>query len=431
MLYDLAFLLFVIFYLPTLIFKGKLHKGFLERFGEYDDAKEQALWKAKDTIWIQAVSVGEVALCKSLIPELRRKFPARSIVLSTITRTGNELAKKFFSKDVIVIYFPLDFSHTVRAVIRKIRPQLYIMIETEIWPNVLEELRLRHVRSILVNGRISDRSYGKYKIVRKFLSSALRGIDRFCMQSETDADRIRYLGAENDKVAVTGNMKFDTDASLDGKHGSVIKQLLGIGEDDRVFVAGSTHGGEEEAIMEVYKKLVEHFPNLKLIIAPRHIERADEVQHIIRRCGFDARKMTSVQNGPSIAADTLSRGLYPVFIIDAIGYLNDAYSIADLVFVGGSLIPHGGQNPIEPAALGKAVIFGPYMFNFRTVTTTLLKDHAAIQVRDRQELFLNADRLLMNIHERKTLGDNALKAVARNRGAMARNLEAIKNLLND
>ncbi len=430
MLYDIAFLLFSIFYIPTLVFRGKLHKDFAERFGIYGDAKEDALWKARDVIWIQAVSVGEVALCKSLIPELRREYPDRSIVLSTITRTGNDLAKRLFSSDAIVIYFPLDFSGLVKQAIDKIRPKLYVMIETEIWPNVLKELGRKRVPAILINGRISDRSFGKYKAVKRFLAKTLDKVALFCMQSDADAERIKELGAKGDRVIVTGNMKFDVDIILNNKAAGTTG-LFGLDGSDHIFVAGSTHGGEEEIVVSVYKDLLNEFPDLKLIIAPRHVERASDVETVVKRFGFDAVKMSRPQDGPSPSP----RGSYPanhqIYIIDKIGYLNDAYSIAEVVFVGGSLIPHGGQNPIEPAVFEKPVLFGPYMFNFKAVAASLIENNGALQVRDKKELLMKLSYLLKNRDSRISLGLNAKAVILKSRGASRRNLTAIKELTHD
>lgn len=426
MLYDLGFLIFSLFYIPALFFKGKLHKDFLERFGVYDDAKCARLFSARNVIWIQAVSVGEVTLCKSLIPLLKRDYPDRSIVLSTITKTGNDLAKKLFSGDAEVIYFPLDFSFTAGKAVSRIRPKLYIMIETEIWPNVLRTLRDKRVPAILINGRISDRSFGKYKLVRRFLAKTLDNIAVFCMQSETDAERIRAMGAKADRVRVTGTMKFDAESPSSSSYGPGAKEIFGLSVNDRILVAGSTHGGEEEAVLRAYKMLIKEYPALKIIIAPRHTVRADEIESIAGRMGLSAVRMRAMES-----SGTDRQGAHQVFIIDKIGYLNDAYSIAEVVFIGGSLVPHGGQNPIEPAVFEKPVIFGPYMFNFRAVASLMLKSGAALQVSSGEELYSEAGRILKDPAIGITLGRNAKKVITENRGASLRNLSAIKELIHD
>ena len=420
MLYDIGFLIFSVFYLPTLIFKGKLHKDFGERFGAYSDEKLSALKAGRDIIWIQAVSVGEVALCKSLIPALRETFPASTIVFSTITRTGNELARKLFSKEAVIIYFPLDLSFIVKKAAGIIRPSLYVMIETEIWPNFLEEMCKGKVPSILINGRISDRSYGKYMIARRFLKKTLENIGCFCMQSELDAERIISLGATSDRVLVTGNMKLDVEIRSDVRAMETLKEAISLKADEELFVAGSTHPGEEEIIIESFKELQKDFPKLKLLIAPRHIERASEVEAVVKKKGFRPIKP------PDFSLHPAPHNLHPIFILDKIGYLDSAYSFASLVFIGGSLVKHGGQNPIEPAMHEKSVIFGPYMFNFKEVTKLLVDSGGAIQVFGKEDLVRRAKELLQDKDMRLRTGRLAKTAVISGRGATEKNIEIIK-----
>lgn len=423
MLYDIGFFIFSIFYLPVLIFKGKLHDSFGERFGRYPLEKLEALKAAKDVIWIQAVSVGEVALCKSLIPVLREKLPHCTIVFSTITKTGNDMARRLFSKDAIVIYFPLDFSFITKKVTALIRPKVYVMIETEIWPNLLKALCARRTHSIMINGRISDRSYGKYKLARPFLASTLSGVDAFCMQSQVDADRIISLGAAREKVCVAGSMKFDS-AIIDAPGlGAAMKESLGLGAGEELFVAGSTHRGEEAAVLSVFKRLTADFPKLRLLIAPRHIERSDEVDRAVSSAGLGVVRVSSLDRVSGRGAPS------PVFILDTIGRLNEAFSLATIVFMGGSLVRRGGQNPIEPAALGKSVLFGPYMFNFKNVVKILLDNDAAVQVQDERGLYSAAATLLKDKNRMRDLGWNAKRAVTANRGATGRSVEAILRLV--
>jgi 3-deoxy-D-manno-octulosonic-acid transferase len=418
-LYDIGFFIFSLLYLPTLIFKGKLHRDLGERFGAYSKDKQAALERCKDTVWIQAVSVGEVTLCKSLIPMVRERFPGSAIVLSTITKAGNDLAGKLFSKDAVIIYFPLDFSFTVRKAVSLIRPKIYVMVETEIWPNLLRELSARGVRTILVNGRISDRSFSKYELARPFLRKTLEGIGAFCMQSETDARRIIALGAPREKVRVTGTMKFDFDITTAGA-GEGMKAVLGLRPGDDLLVAGSTHKGEEEAVVSAFKRLSADFPNLRLLIAPRHVERAGAVAHAVRNAGLMPVRVSKAEGA---AADG-SR----VFILDTIGRLNEAFSIATLVFMGGSLVNHGGQNPLEPAAFGKPVLFGPHMFNFRGVVDVLMANDAAVQLKEGEDLSEKIASLMNDRNRMRDLGWNAKRALAANRGVTMRNVEAMQKL---
>ncbi len=420
MLYDIGFAIFSLFYLPTLIFKGKLHRDFLERFGKYDKAKRYALANAKDAIWIQAVSVGEVALCRDFVPALKTKFPARTIIFSTITRTGNDLARKLFANDAIVIYFPLDFSFIVKKVISLIRPKGYVMVETEIWPNFLKEIERRAIAAILINGRISDRSFGKYKMVKSFLRKIIKNMNALCMQSKTDAARIIELGARQERVKVTGNMKFDVKVKVGQDRGSDLRRELGMAEQDELIVAGSTHEGEEDAVIAAFKDLVEKFPNLKLLIAPRHIERTGDVEEAVKRFGFLPIRLSG----------SLPLGIGPkVYILDTIGRLTDFYSIASIVFIGGSLIKHGGQNPIEPAAYGKPVIFGCHMFNFKNVAEAFLAKGAAIRVDDGAELGPVLYNLFADNNKRLELGRAAKAVVIENQGATEKNLNEIGRFL--
>lgn len=420
MLYDIAFLIFSLFYLPALIFKGKMHKDFMQRFGVYDAATMAALKCAKGAIWIQAVSVGEVALCKSLIPQLRARFPGRPVVLSTITKTGNDLAKKLFSQYATVIYFPIDFSFIARRVAGIIRPLAYVMVETEIWPGVLKELSKAGAQSVMINGRISDRSFGKYKLARPFLKGTLSSISSFCMQSDADAERIVAIGAPAGRVRVTGNMKFD--AAADAKTGRPdAAAWLRPGEE--LFVAGSTHEGEEKAVLDAYKALAGKFPALRLLIAPRHITRVADVEKAVRDAGFEPVRLSTFQPGTS----SMEPGT--IFILDTIGQLNGIYSLATLVFIGGSLVKHGGQNPIEPALFEKPIVFGPHMFNFKMIAASFLKNGGAVQVDDAAGLLEECRRLLRDEDARRTVGANAKKTVVENRGATGKNIEVIAELM--
>lgn len=423
MLYDIGFLIFALFYLPTLIFKGKMHGDFLERFGVYDEFTLSALAAGKETIWIQAVSVGEVALCKSLIPALKEMFPGRAIVLSTITETGNVLAKRLFSNDAVIIYFPLDFTFVVNKATRLLRPKLYIMIETEIWPNVIRSVSSLGVPSILINGRISDRSFGRYRFVRRFLEPTLRRINLYCMQSDIDAGRIMSLGAAAGRVRITGNMKFDSAVMRDMSPAEDMRAIVGLKAQEQLFVAGSTHEGEEVIILSIFKELAREFPGLRLLIAPRHVERAMEVERAVKRFGFEPIRISRLK----AARERLEAR--DVLILDVIGHLKDAYAVAAVVFVGGSLVKRGGQNPIEPAVFERPVIFGPHMFNFKSIAGAFLKDRAAIQISDSNGLRDNVRALLNDEGLRARMGRAAKKVVLENRGATEKNIEAIKGLI--
>ncbi|MDP3790618.1 MAG: 3-deoxy-D-manno-octulosonic acid transferase [Candidatus Omnitrophota bacterium] len=409
MLYSIGFFIFSLLYLPTLIFKGKLHADFGERFAIFDKMKERALLSGRDRIWIQAVSVGEVALCKSFIPVLKEKFPDRDIVISTITKAGNDLARKIFGKDVVIIYFPLDFKAIVRKTISLIKPALYIMIETEIWPNLLAELSSRAISSALINGRISDRSIGKYRFAKPFLKKTLESINIFCMQDSIDAERIIELGAPKERVRITGNMKFDIELPANVKDIEAVRDLFGLKAGEELFVAGSTREGEEEIVLDVFNRLLADFPNLRLLIAPRHIDRAVQIDKLIQ----------------TLTPDSKSR----IILLDTIGHLNEAYSVATIVFVGGSLIKHGGHNPIEPAYFAKPILFGLNMFNFKYIAAVFLRNKAALQVFNGEDLYEKCKLLLRDAAARGLLGKNAKKTIVENAGATGKNVIEIAGVL--
>jgi 3-deoxy-D-manno-octulosonic-acid transferase len=297
------------------------------------------------------------------------------------------------------------------------------MVETEIWPNLLRELVRAAVPAVLINGRISDKSFGKYKVARPFLKNILNEIDMFCMQSPTDAKRIRELGAPEDRVRTTGNMKFDIDTRGDEEKSKAMQKLLNLNSSEKLFVAGSTHKGEEEALVRAFKEVIREFPNLKLLIAPRHVERVAEVEALVRRFGLEPARVSNLYE----RRDTNDERR--VFILDTIGQLNDIYPLATLVFIGGSLVRHGGHNPIEPAIFEKAILFGPHMSNFKDISSIFLKNEAAIQVADRKELLEKIKLLLNDDAERTKLGQNAKRVVLKSGGATRRNLDAIEEII--
>lgn len=423
MLYSIGFFIFSLVYLPVLIFKGKLHASFGERFTRFDKMKERLLLSGRDRIWIQAVSVGEVALCKSLMPALKERFPGRDIVISTITKAGNDLAKKNFSKEAIIIYFPLDFLFLVRRAADIIKPSLYIMIETEIWPNLLKELSSRGIPSVLINGRISDRSIGRYRLVKPFLRKTLDKINIFCMQDKIDADRIIELGADPDKVKVTGNMKFDAGVSANMENESSIRASFGLKEGEDLFVAGSTHEGEEEVILDVFRKLSGDFPKLRLLIAPRHINRAEQIDKLIYDAGFKPVRFSTINEIQN------TNDKRRILLLDTIGHLNEVYSVSTIVFIGGSLVKYGGHNPIEPAYFEKPILFGLYMFNFKYITNVFLRNKAALQVFNKEDLYEKCKLLLKDANTRSVLGRSAKNSVIENKGATEKNISQICGVL--
>lgn len=411
--YDFIFFLFALFYFPYALLAGKWHPGFLRRWGNF--SKELSHLAGKNNIWIHAVSVGEVVAVSGLVQKIKEQFPAHGIVLSSVTRTGYELACARFQGTCAVLYAPLDFSWVVRKYIRAIDPRIYIAVETEIWPNLLRHLFARRVPVVLVNGRISDKSFGRYQALRFLLGNILRQVDMFCMQSSRDAERIHALGALPERVCVTGSMKFD-----DKPQAATLRRGdLGLGERERIWVAGSTHPGEDEIVLDVYKKLRREFPDLRLAIAPRHIERVAQIEKLIKDSGFEAVRFSRPSSDQNNA----------VMVIDIIGHLRSFYQLATIVFMGKSLKVHGGQNIIEPASFAKPVLTGPFTENFADVMRIFLEEQAVIQVSDATELFEQMRRLLQNPQEADGIGDRARDVVERQRGATEKTLDVISRLI--
>ena len=400
--YDVAFIIFSILYIPFAFFKkGKRVFNLRPRFG-VDLTGLKGQMDSGKNIWIHAVSVGEVMVLGPFLDKIKSELAGARIVLSVTTKTGYEIAKKNFSEKAAILYSPVDLSFVVRRFFNAIRPDILIVVETEIWPNLLAEAKKRSVPVVLINGRISYRSFKRYVMAKPLLIPTLKKIDLFCMQGAVDAARIIAIGAQKQKVEVTGNMKFDAVITVVPDQDYRIK--MGLGEKDILLVAGSTHKGEEKVLLEAYESLKREFDNLRLLIAPRHVNRAGEI-----------KKLTKNIDG--------------VFVLNTMGHLKNIYAAADIVFIGGSLIPHGGQNPIEPAYFARPIIFGPYMFNFQSIKEALLKEKAAIIVKGAEELKEAVKSMMRDTKKAKAMGFFAKKAIGHGRGATARNFAAIKNIL--
>ncbi|MFH1457577.1 MAG: 3-deoxy-D-manno-octulosonic acid transferase [Candidatus Omnitrophota bacterium] len=416
--YDIIFLFISIFFLPVYLFRRKFHAGFLARLGFLP--KEAQFSRP---IWIHAVSVGEVNALGALIEELRKAYPSKRIVISTVTPTGNKIAKAAAKDKDFVTYLPIDLSFTVRSVIDRINPCLFIIAETEIWPNLITYLCRKKISVIMVNGRISDRSFKGYRALKFLLKPILEKVSLFCMQTPLDAERLKRLGVAQDKIQVTGNMKFDSKIDLEKSGESDYRMKLGLKGQDKLWVAGSTHPGEEEIILGAYRRLLREFPQLKLLIAPRHTQRSGDVAKIVSMFGFRSLFLSQEPCECHSCAATA------VFILDKLGELTSFYAVADIVFVGGSLIKKGGHNILEPAFLRKPVLFGPHMFNFRDIADLFLTHQAAIMASDAEELRMNIARLLKDPALAVKMSQQAQGIITQNQGATVRNLEFIKKLL--
>jgi 3-deoxy-D-manno-octulosonic-acid transferase len=377
-----------------------------------------------ESIWVHAVSVGEVLTARALLPELRERYPRLRIFLSTTTMTGQQIARSNLQHIDAVFYFPFDLGFIVKRTLRLVNPRLFIMIETEIWPNLLRACHRAGVKTVLVNGRISSRSYPRYRLVRPFFRRVLRHIDRFCMQSEESARRIVDIGAPRDRITVTGSLKFDSlevpGAVPPDRGPNRVLRYFRMSPDRPVVIAASTLKGEEEPILEAFQRIRATMTNALLVIAPRKPERFADAERLARRAGWNVARRSELR------VDSEPR--HDVVILDTIGELAQLYQIATAVFVGGSLVDAGGHNILEPAVFGKPIVFGPHMQNFAEIAQTFLDNGASIQVRSGRELETALLGLLSDPVRRASLGAAARALVAANRGARAKSLAVIAHV---
>lgn len=382
-----------------------------------------------ESIWVHAVSVGEVLIARTLIPELRRRYPRLKLFLSTTTLSGQQLARRDVRDVDAVFYFPFDWRFTAKRTLNLVRPRLFVMVETEIWPNLLRECRRRGVKTVVVNGRISYRSFPRYRVVRPFFRRVLANVDHFCAQGEETARRLMALGADPSKVTVTGSLKFDSldRQPVEGVQGKVVPakhrvlRFFRMPPNRPVIIAGSTLKGEEEAVIRAFNRVRSTGSSALLVIAARHPERFADVERLCRQEGLLTVRRTE------LAIDAEPRG--DAVILDTIGELAQLYQIATAVFVGGSLVPAGGHNILEPAVFGKPIVFGPHMQNFAEIAETFLRNGAAVQVRTDRELEEAMVSLMSDPVRRARLGAAARALVDANRGARDRTIAAIASVM--
>jgi len=417
-LFNIIYLILAILYLPALILKGKHRVGFLQRFGIYSPSLRQRMGKEEFSIWLHAVSVGEIKAAAPLIKRLREKNPGLKLIISTITPTGNKIAQAIAGEEDLVIYFPFDLSWIINRVFFLLAPKLLLIMETELWPNAIRLAKKNNIKTVIINGRISNKAFPRYKMAGFLFRPIIKKIDLLCMQTNLDAQRIVELGADKQSVHIVGNIKFDQIAEID-KHAL---PDIGLNKSERLILAGSTHDNEEQQIVKVFKKLKQQFPDIRLMIAPRHPQRVNQILEMLRAEGVSATLISQIEK------KELGEIKNKVLILDIMGVLTDYYQLADIVFVGGSLVKHGGQNPIEPAMLGKPIVFGQYMFNFTEVVKLFLDNNAAVLVNDSEQLFTSLRDLLMNKAKIDSLVSNANKVIGQNRGSVARVITLVSAL---
>jgi len=380
---------------------------------------------AEQSIWIHAVSVGEALTARALAADLKARYPRLRLFLSTTTIAGQQVARRSLSNVDAVFYFPFDWTFIVRRTLRIVRPRVFVMMETEIWPNLLRECRRQGVKTVLINGRISSRSYPRYRLVRRFFARVLADVDRCCMQSEESARRLIELGAEPSRVTVTGSLKFDSlelpAATAHGKPRERVLRFFRLSPSRTVVVAGSTLRGEESALLRAFARIKSTLPIALLVIAPRHPERFAEVERTSRDAGFVTTRRSELPIDAEPRAD--------VVVLDTIGELAQLYQVATAVFVGGSLVDQGGHNILEPAIFGKPIVFGAHMQNFKEIADAFVANDAAVQVRSEDELANVLLQLVTDPVRRARLGAAARALVEANRGAKAKTLDVIADLL--
>jgi 3-deoxy-D-manno-octulosonic-acid transferase len=379
-------------------------------------------------IWLHAVSMGEVNAAIPIIEALQTLSPRCAIILSTTTEHGQTLAKSRVPSDVVCIYAPVDFILSVASALRHMKPDLLVCLETELWPNWLMIARHMGIKTAIVNGRISARAIKRYMMIRPLMKAVIGNMNAFSMIHEADARRICEIGAPHGKTRVNGNAKYDLLLrQADTRRPDQIRywrRIFGIQKNEPVFLAGSTRHSEEEIILDAYQKVIRKAPDTLLILAPRHLERTRHIEKIIKARGLDCQLRTGLENNGS-------NRISPVIILDTMGELQSLYSIATVVFCGGSLVPLGGQNILEPAVWAKPVLYGPYMEDFLDARTLLESTGSGVEVKDGNGL---AEKVLFFItrpDQAKKTGDLARKAVEMNQGAARKHAEVITSLLRD
>jgi 3-deoxy-D-manno-octulosonic-acid transferase len=420
-LYSLLMALAVLLSLPWWLLQmarsRKYRAGLGERLGVVPHRIRAGVQQG--SIWIHAVSVGEVLAISNLVRELRAACPGKPVFVSTTTLTGQRLARDLFGEGH-AFFMPLDFTFAIRSYLDALRPSLLVLAETEFWPNLLQLARKRGTAIAVVNGRISDRSFPRYRRFRWFFTRVLAHIDLFLAQTKEDARRLHEIGADEQRVHVSGNLKFDVRPST--AIAITVDLRRAVGKDAPVIVCGSTTLGEEEILLAAFKDVLQHYPQAVLILAPRHPERFDRVAGLVSASGLSLIRRSTWPASGSLAGH--------IFLLDSVGELASVYALADLAFVGGSLFPVGGHNILEPAQHGAAVVTGPHTNNFREIVR-IFEQGGGLKIATSQGLSREWLALLKDPQERRELGNRAQQLFAQYTGATARTLEALRPFLDN
>ncbi|MBC8015652.1 MAG: 3-deoxy-D-manno-octulosonic acid transferase [Sporomusaceae bacterium] len=424
-LYNILAVLIVMLAIPVFIIRLIREEGFGRRlcqsFGFLSRADMEPVAQ-KNCIWLHAASVGEIVAASPIIKEIQQTFPGRPVLISVVTATGYAMAKRIITSADSIIFFPLDLPFVSYHVVKRIQPSAFLMVETELWPNFLKAARHLSIPVMMVNGRISDKSVGRYRYLSSVLKNMLDTVDKFCMQSTIDAEYIIRLGADPSRVVVTGNTKFDQNyTSVTPEQQQTICRQMGLESAFPVLLAGSTHKGEEEILLKSLKQIRENFPSAKLVIAPRDIMRVEELRSLAASFGFTATRRTALLNNPSENHD--------IVLLDTIGELGKIYSIGTVIYVGGSLIPHGGHNILEPAAHGKPILVGPHMFNFKDTYALFSKREACMTVHDTATLVEKVLYILNNEQVCLHMSKETQSIIEENGGAARKSMIYLQEIL--
>ena len=419
-LFPVFFLLSAPYYFWKLVRRGNWRSGFGQRFGAYGGLREKL--KGKRVLWLHAVSVGEANLAVQLVKLMQPHHRDWTVVVSTITTTGMGELERKLPTDVHRVYYPIDWLPFVKSTFRVLNPAAIVLVEAEIWPNLFWQAKSTNVPVHLINARLSENSFTGYRRYAFLFKPLFRSLRAAGVHNETDAERLAELGCDRKAIIVTGNMKFDGTVTLDKDtiDARALLREIGVPDEAAVLVAGSTFEGEEELLCKLLPQWRKEHPGLFLVLVPRHFERASAVLENLKRLNLRIRRRTAMNAGAEKP---------DVLLVDTTGELKAFYEVATLVFVGKSLTAQGGQNPIEPAALGRPMVFGPFMQNFKPVVQSLLEAKAAIQVKDETELAEQVSVLLGNSEQRDAMGTAAKAVVVGNKGATQRTAELIGQTL--
>jgi 3-deoxy-D-manno-octulosonic-acid transferase len=424
--YNFFLTLFLVFLLPFLpllfVLGGRFREGFLQRVGFYPREAWERL-RGSRPIWMHAVSVGEVLSAGNLAEQLKKKFPERKILLSTFTSTGSEIARQSALAVDGVVYLPLDHPWIVRRALNRFDPSILIFLETEIWPNLLRAAHRKGIPALLLSGRISRRAFYRYSLFRPFFSRVVRQFTVVGMQSEHDAQRMIGLGADAERIQITGSLKHSPGRDAASYGAEDVREGVRFESDEerQILVVGSTHRGEEEIILDVFLFLKVSFPALMMVLAPRHPERFDEVERLLRKSALRYQKKSQMNGRVESATDVL--------FLDTLGDLRAFYAVASVAFVGGSLVDAGGHNIIEPAQFRKPILFGPYMTNFADIAAKIKQRGGGIEVRGKEDLMREIALLLKDPKRCQIMGESAYRVAEEGRGVVERSMELINRCL--